>query len=250
MTRTTPELPEIKNPEVELHKPQLPEAVVTKREPGALEYALHVLNQLRKQGLWFTLLEIIDQTVRRVSGAPTGHFTRITPQLHVGGQYSRKGWATLARRGVTAAVSMRGEYDDRGEGFLPPRYLHLPTVDNHAPTLDHLHQGIDFITDELERGGQVYIHCWEGVGRGPTMLAAYLVSSGLKPSEAWAKIRAVRPFIRPTVAQITKIDLLAAEYGRLNQPPLSEQLPTVSAGTVEAQVQAAAQQAAQNEAGA
>jgi len=234
-----PEPPEtIQNPEVELHKPHLSEPVVTTREPGALEYALHVLHQLRKQGLWFTLLEIVDQTKRRITGAPTERFTRITPQLHVGGQYSRKGWATLARRGVTAAVSMRGEYDDRGEGFLPPRYLHLPTVDNHAPTLEHLHQGIDFIADEVARGGQVYIHCWEGVGRGPTMLAAYLVSTGRTPGEAWAKIRAVRPFIRPTAAQIARIDLLAAEYGRLNQPPLSEQLQITTASELEAEATA------------
>lgn len=235
-----PETPEmIQNPEVELHKPHLPEPIVTTREPGALEYALHVLHQLRKQGLWNTLLEIVDQTKRRVTGAPTERFTRITPQLHVGGQYSRKGWATLARRGITAAVSMRGEYDDRGEGFLPPRYLHLPTVDNHAPTLEHLHQGIAFITDEVGRGGQVYVHCWEGVGRGPTMLAAYLVSTGLTPGEAWAKIRAVRPFIRPTAAQIARIDLLAAEYGRLNQPPLSEQLQITTASELEAEAKAA-----------
>lgn len=227
--------PEIKNPEVELNKPHIPEAMVTRREPGAVEYALHVLNQLRKQGLWYTILEIIDQSARRILGAPTEHFSRITPQLHVGGQYSRKGWAILARRGVTAAVSMRGEYDDRGEGFLPPRYLHLPTVDNHAPTLEHLRQGVEFIDDELERGGQVYVHCWEGVGRGPTMLAAYFVCTGMKPSEAWAKIKAVRPFIRPTVDQIAQIDLLAAEYGRMNQPPLSEQLPAVPSATLETQ---------------
>src|SRR5215212_10281491 len=107
--------PEIKNPEVELNKPQIPEHVVTKREPDALEYALHVLNQLRKQGLWKTILEVIDQSARRFRGAPTERFSRVTPQLHVGGQYSRKGWAILARRGVTAAVSMRNEYDDRGE---------------------------------------------------------------------------------------------------------------------------------------
>lgn len=216
--------PEIKNPELELNNPHIPEPVVTKREPNALEYTLHVLNQLRKQGLWNTILEIVDQTARRTRGAPTEGFTRITPQLHVGGQYSRKGWATLAQRGITAAVSMRGEYDDRGEGFLPPRYLHLPTVDNHAPTLEHLRQGVAFITDEVQRGGQVYIHCWEGVGRGPTMLAAYFVSTGMKPSEAWAKIKAVRPFIRPTVEQIAQLDILASEYGTLNQPPLSEQL--------------------------
>jgi predicted protein tyrosine phosphatase len=187
MTNTPAQTPEIKNPQVELNQPQIPEAVVTKREPSALEYALHVLNQLRKQGLWNTLLETYDQATRRITGAPTERYTRITPHLFVGGQYSRKGWTTLARRGATAAVSMRAEYDDRGEGFLPPRYLHLPTVDNHAPTLDHLLNGIHFIHGELERGGQVYIHCWEGVGRGPTMLAAYLVSTGLKPSEAGRK---------------------------------------------------------------
>jgi dual specificity MAP kinase phosphatase len=221
--------PEIKNPVVELHKPQIPEPVVTKREPGALEYALHLFHQLRKQGLWFTLLEIHDQGIRRITGAPTERFTRVTPQLSVGGQYSRKGWARLVKRGITAAVSMRGEYDDRGEGFLPPRYLHLPTVDNHAPTFDHLRQGIAFIHDELERGGQVYIHCWEGVGRGPTMLAAYLVSTGMKPSEAWAKIRAVRPFIRPTLPQIEQIDRLAEAYHTAEQPSLTEKVLATSA---------------------
>ncbi len=225
MSETPAQTPEIKNPQTELNQPQIPEAVVTKREPSAVEYALHVLNQLRKQGVWNTALETVDQGVRRSTGAPTERFTRITPQLFVGGQYSRKGWAKLARRGITAAVSLRAEYDDRGEGFLPPRYLHLPTVDNHAPTLDQLGQGIHFINDELQRGGQVYIHCWEGVGRGPTMLAAYLVSTGMKPSEAWAKIRAIRPFIRPTVEQIKRIDLLAAGYHHPDPTPLSEQLP-------------------------
>jgi hypothetical protein len=222
-------VPEIKNPQAELNQPQIPEAVVTKREPSAFQLALHILNQLRKQGLWNTVLETVDQATRRITGAPTERFTRITPQVFVGGQYSRRGWAKLARRGATAAVSMRAEYDDRGEGFLPPRYLHLPTVDNHAPTLDQLLQGIHFIHDELGRGGQVYIHCWEGVGRGPTMLAAYLVSTGLKPSEAWAKIRAIRPFIRPTIEQIRRIDLLAAGYQHPDPTPLSDQLPPAQA---------------------
>src|SRR5215217_2499521 len=117
-------LPEIKNPEVELHKPQIPEPVVTKREPNPFQYALHILHQLYKQGIWITVLETVDQGVRRIRGAPAEHFTRVTPQLHVGGQYSRKGWAILAQRGVTAAVNMRSEYDDRNEGFLPPHYLH------------------------------------------------------------------------------------------------------------------------------
>ena len=46
---------------------------VTRREPSAVEYALHVLNELRKQGVWNTLLETSDQATRRISGAPTEH---------------------------------------------------------------------------------------------------------------------------------------------------------------------------------
>jgi hypothetical protein len=216
---------EIRNPELELHKPQIPEPVVTVREPNGFEYAIHVLDQLRKQGVWVTLMETIDQLTRRIRGAPTEHFTRVTPQLHVGGQYSRKGWPILERRGITAAVNMRAEYDDRREGALPLKYLHLPVVDNQAPTLDQLRQGIRFIHEEIEQNGQVYIHCWEGVGRGPTMLAAYLVSTGHKPSEAWAKIKAVRPFIRPTVIQLERIDALAVNYSSADPTPLSEKLP-------------------------
>ena len=69
------------------------------------------------------------------------------------------------------------------------------------------------------------------------MLAAYFVSTGLTPSEAWGKIRAIRPFIRPTAPQIARIDQLAAEYGVLNQPPLSEQLPAAPAAEMEIQPQ-------------
>ena len=114
-----------------------------------------------------------------VTGAPTQHFSRIQPGLYVGGQFLARGWPQLSRRGVTAVVCMRGEFDDREAGIAPPDYLYLPTVDNHAPTLEQLRQGVDFIRGQIENGGAVYIHCWEGVGRAPTMAAAYLVSTGL-----------------------------------------------------------------------
>ena len=50
-----------------------------------------------------------------------------------------------------------------------------------------------------------YIHCAAGIGRAPTMAAAYLVTTGLTPTEAWAKIKQVRPFIRPTPGQEEQI---------------------------------------------
>src|SRR5690606_26126006 len=89
---------------------------------------------------------------------------------------------------------------------------HLPTVDNEAPSLIHLEQGVDFIREYVQKGEGVYIHCWEGLGRGPTMAAAYLVSTGLTPDEAWGKIRETRPFIRPTEVQQKQLEAFVAHY--------------------------------------
>jgi protein tyrosine phosphatase (PTP) superfamily phosphohydrolase (DUF442 family) len=231
-------IPEIKNPEIELHHPEVPEVIATTRdvrEPNLRKQLLHLTQQLRKQGLVITLIEGIDQGIRLLTGAPTRRFSQLSDDLSLGGQYSRQGLTRLRERGFTSVVNMRGEYDEQKHGFAPEHYCYLPTVDNHAPTLEHLRRGAQFIQQELDAGRKVYIHCWEGVGRAPTMLAAYLVSTGVKPGEAWAQIKAVRPFIRPSLPQIQQVDLFAAECGDEDKRPLSERLPrarkeTASAG--------------------
>jgi hypothetical protein len=193
----------------QLNNPQIPEVKATVQDavkgPSFTKRVHHFLQQVRKQGVRLTVIEGIDQITRVLTGAPTHHFTRIAPGLHVGGQFQSKGWHRLEKRGITAVVSMRAEFDDRLAGIAPPRYLYLPTVDNTAPSLDHLCIGAKFIGDEIARGGKVYIHCWEGVGRAPTMAAAYLVSQGMTPEDAWCRISEKRPFIRPSEVQIERL---------------------------------------------
>ena len=106
---------------------------------------------------------------------------------------------------------MRRELDDRDLGIAPPRYLYLPTVDDQAPTLEQLREGVTFIENEVSRGGAVYIHCGAGVGRAATMAVAYLIHRGLMADEAWARVRRVRPFVRPTAAQIAQLERFAEQ---------------------------------------
>ncbi len=197
----------------ELNKPEVPEVIATRKDavqgPSIFKRLTHLVQILRKQGLRLTLIEAYEQLNKIFTGAPSEHFSRFLPDVFVGGQFTRAGWPILQKRGVTAVVSMRGEFDDREAGIAPERYLYLPTVDNHAPTLEQLQQGVDFIREELARGGKVYIHCWEGVGRAVTMAAAYLVSTGMTPEDAWLHLRATRPFIRPVDAQIQQVALFA-----------------------------------------
>jgi predicted protein tyrosine phosphatase len=167
--------------------------------------------RLSEQGLRVTAWWAADHAVRIISGAPLRRVSESTPQLHVGGQYRRRGWPRMEARGITSVVNMRTEFDDLAAGIAPPRYLHLRVEDDQAPTLQQLHEGSSFIAEELAHNGVVYIHCGSGIGRAATMAAAYLISTGATEREAWAQIRSARPFIRPTPPQVEQIHRFAAQ---------------------------------------
>jgi protein-tyrosine phosphatase len=100
---------------------------------------------------------------------------------------------------------MRIERDDAAYGLALTRYLHLPTIDDTAISAEHLERGIAFIREVIQEGGKVYIHCGAGVGRAPTMAAAYLISAGHSLEESLALIRKVRPFITITPPQMEQL---------------------------------------------
>ncbi len=135
--------------------------------------------------------------------------SEVTPQLYVGPQYGRRGKRTLERAGITAGVNLRVEFDDAAHGLALADYCHLPTVDDAAPSIEHLERGVAFVREQIEAGRKVYIHCAGGVGRAPTLAAAYLISAGLTRDEALETIRRVRPFINimpPQMALLTEYE--------------------------------------------
>lgn len=165
--------------------------------------------EYRRQGLRAAAQYATDHMTRVMTGAPPSYFSRITPDLYVGGQYSAKGWPRLQERGITAVVNLRDEFDDAEAGIAPAAYLHLPTVDDRPPSMEDLCRGVQFIEQQIAAGGRVYVHCMLGVGRSVTLVAAFLVSQGATPAEAWWRIRRARPFIQPTSGQVTIIEQFA-----------------------------------------
>jgi len=97
---------------------------------------------------------------------------------------------------------MQVEFDDAEHGLALANYCHLPTVDDTPPTIEDMNKGIAFITDAVRNGGKVYIHCSAGVGRAPTMAAAYFLSKGHNLNEAVNMIKQVRPFINIMTPQM------------------------------------------------
>lgn len=151
--------------------------------------------RLDEQGFLVTMLWLYARGLPAITGIPILKYSKITDNLFVGPQYNANGKRHLQKHGINAVVNMRIEKDDAAYGLAPERYCYLPTIDDTAPSEAHLDEGVRFIRSVVSNGGKVYIHCGAGVGRAPTMAAAYLLTQGHSLDQALALIRKARPFI-------------------------------------------------------
>jgi protein-tyrosine phosphatase len=166
-------------------------------------------------GTGLVLDYVYDNAHRIVTGLPRLNRSQITGHLFLGSQYNLLGLQKLKALGVTAVVNMRTHNDYSDAEHEGIKYLHLPTVDNTPPPLDVLLKGADFIDNEIKNNGIVYVHCRQGLGRGPTMAMAYLIKTGLTFEEAYATIKKVRVFINPRPGQVARLKELDAYYRRI-----------------------------------
>ncbi|MBK9125708.1 MAG: dual specificity protein phosphatase family protein [Chloroflexi bacterium] len=171
--------------------------------------------RLRDQGVRTTLVWVYGRGLSKLTGVPLLQYSRVTPQLYVGPQFNARGKRHLEAHGITASVNLRTEFDDAAHGLALDHYLHLPVVDDSAPTIEQFERGAAFIHEQIEAGRAVYIHCAGGVGRAPTIAAAYLISTGKSLDDALAAIRKVRPFVSITPPQMEQ---LRAYEAQLSEP--------------------------------
>ena len=185
-------------------------------------------NKLKSVGLLIAIFfqKILDQAYSLIKGIPTGRISQITANLFLGGQYDLQGLKKLREMGITGIINMRVHSiypDTQYEGF---HYLHLPTVDNTAPKLEDLVKGAEFARDEIKNGGKVYIHCRQGLGRGPTMAIAYLMKMGATYEDAFATVKAARSFISPRPVQIQRLKELEV-FLKQSDATVKELIPRV-----------------------
>lgn len=69
---------------------------------------------------------------------------------------------------------------------------------DEQPIGDHFNSAVAFIDDALSGGNSVYVHCYAGVSRSPTIVAAYLIKiHKMTAAEALKYIAERRPCIDP-----------------------------------------------------
>lgn len=106
--------------------------------------------------------------------------------------------------GIKADIDLEEEKQEQTPGV--DIYLWLPVRDHNAPTQEQLDTGVVVIDSLIKNQKKVYIHCKNGHGRSPTLLAAYFISSGMKVNDAINTIKSKRPEIHLRESQIEALN--------------------------------------------
>jgi predicted protein tyrosine phosphatase len=140
------------------------------------------------------------------------HF--VAPALAVGARFPMEAAARLAsEHGISRVVDVRVEACDdeavlRTHGI---RLLHLPTEDTCAIAQERIRRGVGFVSEGLDRGERVLVHCQYGIGRSALLALCVLVSRGAAPLEALERAKQARRVVSPSPSQLQAFVAFAAD---------------------------------------
>lgn len=112
--------------------------------------------------------------------------------------------------GIGAIVSVMDDpsnLDVYEQASIP--YLWLPTQGGTAPSHEQIQDVQTFIDQQNRLGNGVAVHCTNGKRRTGTMLAAYLIQTGLSYDAAMQTIAIANPDLELREAQTTSLQALA-----------------------------------------
>jgi len=128
--------------------------------------------------------------------------------IWIGGFFTLRARTALKEAGITHVLSVLRFAIDKT--ILEP-YKHMQVELDDVEDeniLEHFPETNRFISEALEMGGHVFIHCAMGKSRSATILAAYLMSTRrVSPDEALALIRRTRPMVEPNPAFMEQLKL-------------------------------------------
>lgn len=91
---------------------------------------------------------------------------------------------------------------------------HISIADYTAPTLNQVQEAVATISSCLDQNIPIAVHCLAGLGRTGTILACYLVKTGMPADKAISLIRQRRPGSIETAEQVA----IVYEYEHLVNP--------------------------------
>ena len=152
----------------------------------------------------------------------------ITSELAVG--YAPRSYddlKTIRAQGITSIVNLCAEcYDlhdtEKNAGF---EVYYMPIPDEETPALEDLENALVWVSDCVNSGKKVLVHCRFGIGRTGTFVAAYLMSKGRSLEASLRKMKHT-PSIPMSRKQWDLLDRYAEKLGasRAGVPELHEEI--------------------------
>ena len=120
---------------------------------------------------------------------------RIAPyDLWIGSKRDAYNAATAARRGVGLVVNCTRDRPFKIPGV---RRVRVPVDDDPSESpvfLQHVAKAVQAIQSTLKNGRGVLVHCYAGISRSASVVAAFLMAQeGLTKAQAMSRIRASKP---------------------------------------------------------
>jgi tetratricopeptide (TPR) repeat protein len=130
---------------------------------------------------------------------------KICDGLYIGSMSAASNLDGLKQNNITHVLNVASEVPNYFENSseIKIKYAHenlLDTCDSDILQNDQLEKCIGFITNAIESGGCVLVHCQAGMSRSGAMVVAYLMKSqNLTYDDAVAKARSIRPCVCPNI---------------------------------------------------
>ncbi|KAG6856260.1 hypothetical protein H0H87_006016 [Tephrocybe sp. NHM501043] len=164
----------------------------------------------------------LQQKTSRPSGSRFGRAASlIVSRLYLSDAYTVKNESELVRLGITHVVSIL-EYTPNIPDLIPQEHkLQITLADRpEADILTHLPSTTDFITSALaeHKENKVLVHCFQGISRSATVVAAYLIaSSSMSAMEAIEQVQARRGIVCPNPGFQKQLETYAEAFVRKPQ---------------------------------
>ncbi|KIJ55259.1 hypothetical protein M422DRAFT_87091, partial [Sphaerobolus stellatus SS14] len=131
--------------------------------------------------------------------------SQIMPNLYLADAHTATSPHVLSSLGITHVVSVLGPALRFPQGV---KVLHLPLDDfPWEDLLSHLHRANDWVEDAMRgKGNKVLVHCWQGISRSASVVAAYFIKNQHMSAEAAiAFVKSKRSVVHPNKGFIRQL---------------------------------------------